>query len=137
MIKKLIKPVKNRYYQFFITEVLLSMIAEIILILMALLFLILAIFLFNGEGKWLIAGYNVLSEEKRKKYDTKSICKAAGFICIVCCVILCSIAYMAYRADSGMMSETDMIVPALVLLAILIVAIIVSSLYIGKKGKNG
>lgn len=42
---------------------------------------------------------------------------------------------MAYRANSGVMNETDMIAPALVLLAILIVTIIASGYYISKKKK--
>lgn len=64
MIEKLITPVKTYIVSFFIMEVLLIMIAEIILVIMALLFFTIAIFLFNGKGKWLIAGYNTLSEEK-------------------------------------------------------------------------
>jgi formate hydrogenlyase subunit 3/multisubunit Na+/H+ antiporter MnhD subunit len=112
------------------------MIAEIILVIIALLFLIAAIFLFNGKGKWLIAGYNGLSQKERNKYNEKKVCKAAGLICIVCCGILLAIAYMAYMADLGMISETDMILPALVLLTVLIAAIIVSGLYIGKKGNS-
>lgn len=112
------------------------MVTEIILIIIALLFLTIAIFLFSGKGKWLIAGYNALSEEERKKHDKKAIYKAAGFICVVCCVILCAVAYMGYRVDSGMMSETDLLTFAFILMAVLIASIIISGLYIGKKEKG-
>lgn len=59
------------------------MITEIILAIMALLFLMVGIFLFKGKAAWLIAGYNSLSEEEKKKYDKKAICKATSFICFV------------------------------------------------------
>ncbi len=56
------------------------MIAEIIILFVALLFFIISIFLFNGKGKWLIAGYNTVSKEERKKYDEKKLCRAISFI---------------------------------------------------------
>lgn len=112
------------------------MITEIIILILALLFLTIGVLVFNEKGKWIIAGYNVLSKKERNKYSEKKVCKAAGGICIVCCGILCAIAYMAYMADFGMISEADMIVPALVLLTILISTIIVSGLYISKKGNK-
>ena len=45
------------------------MMSVIILLVVALLFLIISIFLFLGKGKWLIAGYNILSKEEQKKYE--------------------------------------------------------------------
>ena len=47
------------------------MITEIIILIIALLFLTAGIFLLCGKEKWLIAGYNTLSKEERKKYNEK------------------------------------------------------------------
>lgn len=127
---------KQIYYQVFITEGLLDMITEIILAIMALLFLMAGILLFKGKASWLIAGYNSLSEEEKKKYDIKTICKAAGFICFVCCVILFVITYIAHKANSNMIDETSMITVAVVLLAVLIIAIITVGLYVTKRNKK-
>lgn len=112
------------------------MITEIILVIMAFLFFIVGILLFKGKAAWLIAGYNSLSEDERNKHDKKSICKSAGFICFVCCVILCVITYIAHKANSGMIDETSIITAAVVLLAVLIIAIITVGLYISKKRKQ-
>jgi cell division protein FtsW (lipid II flippase) len=46
----------------------------------AALFLILAIFLLNGKGSFLIAGYNTMSNEKKSTYDTKALCRAVGWL---------------------------------------------------------
>ncbi len=111
------------------------MITEIIILIIALLFLTAGIFLLCGKGKRLIAGYNTLSEDEKKKYDEKKVCSAAGVICIICCVFLCTIAYMGYKAESGIMSETDMLIPIFILLAVLIAAVIAAGVYIRKKAK--
>lgn len=109
------------------------MVTEILIL--ALLFLTAGIFLLCRKGKWLIAGYNTLSKAERKKYNEKKVCRAAGVICIVCCVFLCAIAYMGHKVDSGIMSETDMLIPTFILLAVLIAAIIAAGVYISKKAK--
>lgn len=128
--------VKRIYCQVYITEVLLDMIIEIILAIMAFIFLVIGIFLFKGKATWLIAGYNSLSEEEKNKYDKKAICKAAGFICFVCCVILCVIAYIAHKANSDMIDETSIITASVVLLAILIIAIITVGLHFTKRNRK-
>ena len=112
------------------------MITEIIILIIALLFLTAGIFLLCGKGKWLIAGYNTLSKEERKKYNEKKVCRAAGAICVICCVFLCAICYMGYEVDSGMMSETDMLMPIFILLAVLIAAVIAAGVYISRKAKG-
>ena len=56
-------------------------------------------------------------------------------MCIVCCVFLCAISYMGYKVDSGIMSETDMLIPTFILLAVLIAVIITAGVYISKKAK--
>lgn len=44
------------------------MIAEITILVVALMLFIISMSLFQGKGKWLIAGYNTLSKEEQKKY---------------------------------------------------------------------
>lgn len=42
------------------------MAAEVILVIVALIFFVVSIFLFQGKGKWFIAGFNTASKEERK-----------------------------------------------------------------------
>ncbi|MGD6968615.1 DUF3784 domain-containing protein [Rossellomorea vietnamensis] len=42
------------------------------------LFVILVLFLINGKGAFLIAGYNTLPKEEKEKYDTEALCKFMG-----------------------------------------------------------
>lgn len=109
------------------------MIAEMIILVVALLFLIMSIFLFNGKGKWLIAGYNTLSKKEREHYDEKKVCRAMGMICVVCCVMLCLLAYMGYRVDSGVMDEIYMLPFALIFAAVILATVIVAIRNINKK----
>ena len=52
--------------------------------------LILAIFLLNGKGGFLIAGFNTMSKEDQEKYDEKALCHFVGWLLIVVlfCVLL-------------------------------------------------
>lgn len=112
------------------------MIAEIIILIFALFFLIIGVFLFFGKGKWLVAGYNSMSKEERKKYDEKKLCKAVGWLCIVCCVMLCIMAYLGYRVDTGLMKENDMLYFGLFVVIVIIITLIIISRYINKKVKK-
>ena len=112
------------------------MIAEIIILIFALMFLIVSVFLFCGKGKWLIAGYNTMSKEEQKKYDEKKLCKAVGSLCVVCCVMLCIMAYLGYRVDTGLMNENDMLPFGLVFVTVIIITLIIISRYINKKVKK-
>ena len=42
------------------------------------LFIILGIFLLNGKGSFLLAGYNTMSREEKKKYDVVKLTKLMG-----------------------------------------------------------
>ncbi|WP_409305885.1 DUF3784 domain-containing protein [Peribacillus sp. SCS-155] len=42
------------------------------------LFVVLGIFLSNGKGSFLIAGFNTLPQEEKEKYDTVALCKFMG-----------------------------------------------------------
>ena len=112
------------------------MIAEIVLIAMAVMFLILGIFLFNGKGSRLIAGYNMMSEKEKKQYDEKKLCRAVGSLCIMCCVMLAVMAYMGYRVDTGAMKEESMLPFALSFAAVIIIAVIAVNVYINRKAKR-
>lgn len=112
------------------------MIPEIIVLVLALLFLIISIFLFNGKGKWLIAGYNTASKEKKEQYDEKKLCRAVSLICIVCCIMLCVLAYMGYRVDLGIIDEVDMFPFALVFIVVILTTVFVVFRYINTKAKK-
>lgn len=40
--------------------------------------LVLSLYLLQGKGGFLIAGYNTLPKEEKKKYDEPALCKAMG-----------------------------------------------------------
>lgn len=42
---------------------------------------IMAIAFWNGKGSWLIAGYNMMSDEEKQKYDHKKLCRVMS-----CCM---------------------------------------------------
>jgi len=50
-------------------------------------FIVLGVFLLNGKGAFLIAGYNTLSDRDKAKYDTKALCRAVGWLLISMAVL--------------------------------------------------
>ena len=55
----------------------------IILIVVAAVMIIPSIFLINGKGAWLIAGYNTMSPERKSQYDEKALCKFTGWLLLI------------------------------------------------------
>lgn len=47
------------------------------------IFLILSLLLLSGHGAWLIAGYNTASEEEKKQFDEKKLCKTMGVMLLI------------------------------------------------------
>lgn len=47
-----------------------------------------SIFMFFGKGSWIIAGFNTLSKEEKKKFNVKRMCRECGTILFVCAIIL-------------------------------------------------
>ena len=102
----------------------------------AFLFFTAGIFLFKGKGKWLITGYNTASKEERQRYDEKKLCRAAGSVCILCGVMLCILAHLGYRADSGLMDEQDMLLLGLCFAAVILASVIAAIVYMNTKAKK-
>ena len=55
----------------------------IIFIVVIIPILIMAVFLLNGKGAFLIAGYNTMSKQEKSKYDEKALCRFVGQLLIV------------------------------------------------------
>lgn len=68
----------------------------IVCFLLAGLFLVQSVVLFLGKGGWLIAGYNTLSDEEKKKYNEKKLCKTTGFICLSVAIFLGALGLYVY-----------------------------------------
>jgi len=64
------------------------MLGWIITGVIAVLFIIMAIFLLNGKGAFLIAGYNTMSDDKKAAYNEKALCKAVGWLMLVLTVLM-------------------------------------------------
>lgn len=54
------------------------MIAIIVMMFIIVPLIVLGIVFINGRGSDLIAGYNTMSPEEKKKYDTVALCKFMG-----------------------------------------------------------
>ena len=108
----------------------------IILLVIALLFLVISLFLLNGKGSWLIAGYNTASQEERDKYNEKKLCRAVGILCLLCCLLMCILAWLGYRVETGKMAENEMLPYGLGFAAVILVAAIAIVVYSNTKAKK-
>jgi len=68
--------------------------------------LVMAIFLLNGKGAFLIAGYNTMNKDKQETYDEKALCRFVGMLLLVIifCILLIPAAIyfeMAWLSYSG------------------------------------
>lgn len=50
---------------------------------------VLSLFLLQGKGAFLIAGYNTMSKEEQQKYDVKALCRFVGRLLMA--IMLCTI----------------------------------------------
>ena len=105
-------------------------------LVMALILLVLSVFLFCGRGAWLIAGFNTLSEQEKARYDVPKLCRAVGALCLVCTLMLFTMAYLGYRLDSGRLEESSMLVFSLVFVAVILGMVLFVGRYINKKAKK-
>lgn len=112
------------------------MITSIITLVIGLLFLILGIVLFCGKGSWLIAGYNTMSPQEQEKYDEKKLCKAACAVCLLCSLMLFIMSYLGYRVEHHISSEKDMLIFAIVFIAVVTAAILAALIYMNTKAKK-
>ena len=108
----------------------------LILLILALVFLVMSIFLFMGKGSWLIAGYNTASLEERRKYDEKKLCRVTGLICLLCALLMCALAWLGYRVETGIMTEEQMLPYGLGFGAVIVVAAIAAVIYSNTKAKK-
>lgn len=108
----------------------------VFVIVMTIIFLIIGIFLLQGKGSWLIAGYNTASPEEKAKYDKSKLCKVTAIICFVVAFLLCVMAYLGYKVETGKMAEDAMLPFALVFIAVVVGTVIISILYVNKNCKR-
>jgi len=52
-------------------------------------FLVMSIFLLNGKGAFLIAGFNTMSSSEKATYDENALCKAVGRLLLILTVLMC------------------------------------------------
>lgn len=108
----------------------------VILLVMALVFLVMAIFLLMGKGAWLIAGYNTASQAERDKYDEKKLCRTVGLLCMLCCMMMCVLAWFGYRVETGAMAEAEMLPFGLISAAVILAASVVTVIYSNTKARK-
>jgi hypothetical protein len=70
----------------------------IITYIVAGLMFVLSIVLLSGRGSWLIAGYNTMSKEQQKKYDSKKLTRATGIMTIITSLALLALAFSLLNA---------------------------------------
>lgn len=110
----------------------------IFILILALVMLICGLFLFQGKGSWLIAGYNTSSEEEKSKYDKMKLCKSMGIFCAGLSIMLCIVAFFCFLVETGRMLEQDLLPVAWIFLTLLISGVIAEMIYTNKycKKKN-
>lgn len=87
----------------------------IISLLGILLLLVMGIYLLQGKGAMLIAGYNTLPDKEKEKYDEAALCKATGKL------ILSFIAPITLISLGDLLQMNALMIAGGVLLAVLIV----------------
>ncbi|UBH15774.1 DUF3784 domain-containing protein [Macrococcus armenti] len=53
------------------------------MIIVVILFLLIGIYMLTGRGSFLIAGYNMMSQEQKQKYNEKRLCRFTGVMIII------------------------------------------------------
>ncbi len=91
------------------------MTAEIIVpVGLLLLFIALGIYLLQGKGGWLIAGYNTMPKEDKEKYDEAALCKATGKLVL-------AIAFtIALITAGGLLEMNSLMISGVVLMLVFI-----------------
>lgn len=79
------------------------------------LFLVLGIYLLQGKGGWLIAGYNTMSKEEKEKYDEPALCKATGKL------ILALTFTIALITAGGLLEMNALMISGVVLMVLFII----------------
>ena len=74
--------------------------------------------------------------EERDKYDEKKLCRATGLVCLLCGVLMCVLAWLGYRVETGAMAEQQMLPYALVSSALILLAVLAAVIYSNTKAKK-
>lgn len=98
--------------------------------------LILSVILLNGNGAWLIAGYNTAPYEEKEKYDDEKMSRATGVLMLFAAVLVAGLGIAGYFVEAGKMQEKFMLIPAAVFIILLIVGIFVLYCYVENHCKN-
>ncbi|UBH22754.1 DUF3784 domain-containing protein [Macrococcus armenti] len=53
------------------------------MIIVVILFLLIGIYMLTGRGSFLIAGYNMMPQEQKQKYNEKRLCRFTGVMIII------------------------------------------------------
>lgn len=94
--------------------------AELItLFIITLLFFILSIYLLQGKGGFLIAGYNTMPEDEKKNYDEAALCRAMGKMMMA--ITVCLLIFMI-----GPIIDTEwpFVIGSILMVAVIVVGLI-------------
>ena len=95
-----------------------------------LLLLVISIVLLCGRGSWLIAGYNTASEEERKKYDEKKLCRSMGVTLLVLALGMAGLIVVTFLVEfRKLWEETVLTNTAFLFGAVTIAAVIIEIIY--------
>ena len=62
---------------------------------------VMAIFLLNGKGAFLIAGYNTMPSAKKARYDEKALCRCTGWLLLGLWSVSCRSPWACILACAG------------------------------------
>ncbi len=95
-----------------------------------LLLLVISIVLLCGRGSWLIVGYNTASEEEKRQYNTKKLCRSMGLTMLVITFGMAGLIAVTYLAEfQKLWDETVLSNTACLFGVVTIAAVIIEIIY--------
>lgn len=92
----------------------------------------LAVVFFTGRGSFLLAGYNTASDEDKKQYDEKKLCKLAGWVMLYTAVMFLVLGIGAYFFERTVF-KTTVLCLSLGLIVLCVIIIILGNTICKKK----
>ena len=81
--------------------------------------LVLSLYLLQGKGGFLIAGYNTLPKEEKEKYDEAALCKAMGKI-----MLAVTGSLLFFVLGAALEKDWPFIVGTIAMVAVILIGII-------------
>ena len=96
-----------------------------------LLLLALSVYLLTGRGGMLIAGYNTSSDEEKKKYDEKKLCRSMGVTMLIITLGMGALTTVTYFVEIEKLWTEAVLENAAYLFCGLVLAVVAAEIIYG------